>query len=217
LDVAGLSPACRVPFIRAAAQVLLTPTGTHIFGACVPKDVIEPVKSQTTIAAAALAGALASPAQALRHPVLHPRIGGQTVGAQLHDAAHGVLVRRDARLADAVERLGGEAPSRRALGLMPNRALGRLHARLVRDKRELKNAPPVSGTLQAIAACESGGDPHAVGGGGAFRGKYQFTYETWAAMGGSGDPASAPEPEQDRRAAQLYATAGPGQWPVCGR
>jgi hypothetical protein len=71
--------------------------------------------------------------------------------------------------------------------------------------------------LQAIAQCESGGDPSAVGGGGQFRGKYQFTYATWAAVGGSGDPASAPEAEQDRRAAQLYASSGAGQWPVCGQ
>jgi hypothetical protein len=75
----------------------------------------------------------------------------------------------------------------------------------------------VSGTLQAIAACESGGNPRAIGGGGAFRGKYQFTRETWAAMGGSGDPAAAPEYVQDRLATRLYATSGAGQWPVCGR
>jgi hypothetical protein len=71
--------------------------------------------------------------------------------------------------------------------------------------------------LEAIARCESGGNPSAVGGGGQFRGKYQFTYATWAAVGGSGDPAAAPEAEQDRRAAILYARSGPGQWPVCGQ
>jgi hypothetical protein len=70
--------------------------------------------------------------------------------------------------------------------------------------------------LQAIAQCESGGNPSAVGGGGQFRGKYQFTYATWAAVGGSGDPASAPEREQDERAAQLLASSGAGQWPICG-
>jgi hypothetical protein len=184
--------------------------------------VIETVKSRTTIATAALAGALASPAgaQTHAHALLHPTIGGQTVGAQLHHAGHRVLVRRDARLAAAVRRLGGDAPSRRALARMDNRELRRLHARLIRDKHDLKRAaaaPAVSGTLQAIAACESGGDPQAIGGGGAFRGKYQFTRETWAAMGGSGDPAAAPEAVQDRLAAKLYATAGAGQWPVCGR
>ena len=70
--------------------------------------------------------------------------------------------------------------------------------------------------LQAIAQCESGGDPRAIGGGGAYRGKYQFSYSTWAGVGGTGDPAAAPEAEQDRRAAMLYARSGPGQWPVCG-
>jgi hypothetical protein len=70
--------------------------------------------------------------------------------------------------------------------------------------------------LQAIAQCESGGDPRAIGGGGAYRGKYQFSYATWAGVGGSGDPAAAPEAEQDRRAAMLYDRSGPGQWPVCG-
>jgi hypothetical protein len=70
--------------------------------------------------------------------------------------------------------------------------------------------------LQAIAACESGGNPSAVGGGGAFRGKYQFDYGTWASVGGSGDPAAAPEAEQDRRAAMLLAKSGTSPWPVCG-
>jgi hypothetical protein len=74
-----------------------------------------------------------------------------------------------------------------------------------------------SGSLQAIAQCESGGNPQAVGGGGQFRGKYQFTRETWAAVGGSGDPAAAPEAEQDRRAATLYQRSGASNWPVCGR
>jgi hypothetical protein len=72
------------------------------------------------------------------------------------------------------------------------------------------------GQLATIAACESGGDPTAVGGGGLYRGKYQFTYETWQSVGGSGDPAAAPEAEQDRRASMLLARDGAGQWPVCG-
>jgi hypothetical protein len=71
--------------------------------------------------------------------------------------------------------------------------------------------------LQAIAACESGGNPSAVGGGGAYRGKYQFDQGTWASVGGSGDPAAAPEAEQDKRAAMLYARTGASSWPVCGQ
>jgi Transglycosylase-like domain len=74
----------------------------------------------------------------------------------------------------------------------------------------------VSPQLEAIAQCESGGDPTAIGGGGLYRGKYQFSVDTWQSVGGSGDPAAAPEAEQDRRAAILLARSGPGQWPVCG-
>ena len=36
------------------------------------------------------------------------------------------------------------------------------------------------------------------------------------AMGGTGDPAAAPEAEQDRIAAKLYAERGAAPWPVCG-
>jgi soluble lytic murein transglycosylase-like protein len=71
-------------------------------------------------------------------------------------------------------------------------------------------------TLDAIAACESGGNPAAVSPGGAYRGKYQFDYGTWESVGGHGDPAAAPEAEQDYRAALLYARSGPSPWPVCG-
>jgi Transglycosylase-like domain len=77
-------------------------------------------------------------------------------------------------------------------------------------------APQASPALDAIAACESGGDPTAIGGGGLYRGKYQFSYETWQSVGGNGDPAAAPEAEQDRRAAMLLARNGAGHWPVCG-
>lgn len=71
-------------------------------------------------------------------------------------------------------------------------------------------------TLESIASCESGGDPTAVSSDGTYRGKYQFDYGTWASMGGSGDPAAAPESEQDYRAAMLYAASGSSPWPVCG-
>lgn len=128
-----------------------------------------------------------------------------------------------ARLVRRVARLRDRRPSPRAL-----RAASRLTTpQLLRERRALRRqvrrlrtaartaaVPPV---LQAIAACESGGDPRAIGGGGAFRGKYQFDLGTWRAVGGSGDPASAPEAEQDRRAALLYARSGAAPWPVCGR
>ena len=74
----------------------------------------------------------------------------------------------------------------------------------------------VAAQLEAIAECESGGDPTAVSADGRYRGKYQFSLATWRAMGGTGDPAKAPEAEQDRRAAKLLAKAGTSPWPVCG-
>lgn len=91
------------------------------------------------------------------------------------------------------------------------------------DLRPEPPAPPkpepvaVPPHMEAIASCESGGDPTAVSPDGSYRGKYQFSIETWQAVGGSGDPAAAPEAEQDRLAQVLYDTAGPGQWPVCGQ
>lgn len=92
-------------------------------------------------------------------------------------------------------------------------------ARQRRQREELFASLPggVSiATLEAIAACESGGDPTIVSADGSYRGKYQFSYGTWAAVGGSGDPAAAPEAEQDYRAALLYAQSGSSPWPVCG-
>jgi Transglycosylase-like domain len=92
-------------------------------------------------------------------------------------------------------------------------------AKLRRERRELYAALPggvSQETLDAIGACESGGDPTAVSSDGTYRGKYQFDYGTWESMGGSGDPAAASESEQDYRAALLYAASGSSPWPVCG-
>jgi soluble lytic murein transglycosylase-like protein len=73
-----------------------------------------------------------------------------------------------------------------------------------------------SSTLQAIAACESGGDPTAVSADGTYHGLYQFDTGTWASVGGSGDPAAASPAEQTYRAALLYSRSGSNPWPICG-
>lgn len=85
--------------------------------------------------------------------------------------------------------------------------------------RRFGGAPnvPIPPQLEAIAHCESRGDPRAVSAGGRYRGKYQFSFATWRSVGGRGDPAAASETEQDRRAAMLYRRDGAGHWPVCGR
>ncbi len=69
----------------------------------------------------------------------------------------------------------------------------------------------------ALAQCESGGDPRAVGGGGRYFGLYQFSLGTWQGVGGSGNPAAASASEQTYRAQLLYARAGRSPWPVCGK
>ena len=88
-----------------------------------------------------------------------------------------------------------------ALGLRSGAATGRTRS--------------ASSVLSRIAACESGGNPAAVSADGRYRGKYQFSRATWRAMGGKGDPAKAPEAEQDRRAAALLAQRGTAPWPNC--
>jgi hypothetical protein len=86
-----------------------------------------------------------------------------------------------------------------------------------REREERFAALGVSiATLESIASCESGGDPAAVSSDGSYRGKYQFDFGTWESVGGSGDPAAAPEAEQDYRAALLYSRSGSSPWPICG-
>ena len=92
-------------------------------------------------------------------------------------------------------------------------------AKVRRERRELYATLPggvSQATLDAIGACESGGDPAIVSSDGTYRGKYQFDYGTWESVGGSGDPAAASEQEQDYRAALLYSQSGSSPWPVCG-
>jgi Transglycosylase-like domain/Putative peptidoglycan binding domain len=71
--------------------------------------------------------------------------------------------------------------------------------------------------MRRIAECESGGNPRATSPGGRYRGKYQFTRETWRSLGGRGDPADAPEWLQDRLALKLYRLRGTAPWPVCSK
>lgn len=69
----------------------------------------------------------------------------------------------------------------------------------------------------ALARCESGGNPRAVGGGGQYFGLYQFTLGAWRGVGGSGHPLDASSAEQTYRAKLLYLRSGAGVWPSCGR
>jgi hypothetical protein len=188
------------------------------------------MRTTTTAVLAVGATALAIPTAAqadIQSSVQVPLAGHLTVASQMHaehtELAQRRLTRKATRLADRVahardrgfsprayrRRVGDESPARLAR-----------RVRVLRSELKRASARPrpasASPTLEAIAACESGGNPNTNTGNG-FYGKFQFTLETWQSVGGTGNPAAASEAEQNRRAAMLYASAGASPWPVCGR
>jgi hypothetical protein len=181
-----------------------------------PEDVMMRPKTATALA---MAGVLLSvPAARAEDPLRHPVGDHVTVAAQMRAEAREnrreELARRALALArdvaaDNGERFDARTERRRLRGMNPNA----LRARMQELRESRFTASP---TLQAIAACESGGNP-ATDTGNGFYGKYQFTLATWQAVGGTGNPARASEAEQDRRATMLYARSGASPWPVCGR
>lgn len=66
--------------------------------------------------------------------------------------------------------------------------------------------------------CESGGDPNAIGGGGLYRGAFQFSKATWRTSPHSpgGDPIDYTYRTQAVVAVALKKRDGRGHWPVCG-
>jgi hypothetical protein len=178
-----------------------------------------PTLTTLTLAGGVLAAA-AAPASAA-NPATADLPGAGHGLAPLVAVAKTPLVTRDVRLARKVARLTGERLKpgyRTTVRSWSVTKLSRHHRHLRRELRAARRDADstASPQLEAIAACESGGNPRTDTDNG-FYGKYQFTLATWQAVGGSGNPAHASEGEQDRRAAQLLAAAGAGQWPVCGR
>jgi hypothetical protein len=199
--------------------------------------------AKTTTAVALTGTAFLLPGQALAadaatdppspaHTALRPPVGAHlSVGAQMRAAR---VARQRTRLSATAARLARRLADERDDAFSPARFRARLRgddpralrARVRELRRDLRvaarpepaapAAAAVAPHLQAIAACESGGNP-ATDTGNGFYGKYQFTQSTWASVGGSGNPAAATEAEQDQRAAMLYAREGASPWPVCGR
>lgn len=66
--------------------------------------------------------------------------------------------------------------------------------------------------------CESGRDPNAIGGGGRYRGAFQFMRSTWKAAPKSpgGDPIDHTYRTQAVVAVALKQRMGSSPWPVCG-
>ena len=71
---------------------------------------------------------------------------------------------------------------------------------------------------RSTSDCESGGDPKAIGGGGSYRGAFQFMKSTWKASPKSpgGDPINYAYKTQAVVAIALKNRDGAGHWPVCG-
>ena len=190
------------------------------------------MRTTTTImAVGATALAIPATAQAQQSAVQAPLAGHLTVASQMREhrteLAQQRLTRKAWRLADRVADVRDRGFSPRAYRRAVRDEQPERLARRVRSlRRELEDARrsrarrvrggTASPTLEAIAACESGGNP-ATNTGNGFYGKYQFTLSTWQSVGGSGNPAAASEAEQNRRAALLYAREGASPWPVCGR
>ena len=68
------------------------------------------------------------------------------------------------------------------------------------------------------AQCESGKDPNAVGGGGDYRGAFQFLKKSWrqAPKSPGGDPIDYGYKTQAVVAVALKKRMGTKPWPVCG-
>jgi peptidoglycan hydrolase-like protein with peptidoglycan-binding domain len=101
-------------------------------------------------------------------------------------------------------------------GVIGPATLGALGISAKPARANLRAVSDPEAELAKIAECESGGDPTAVSADGHYRGKYQFTRATWRWLGGTGDPAKAPEATQDAMAAKLLSLRGTAPWPVCG-
>jgi Transglycosylase-like domain len=71
---------------------------------------------------------------------------------------------------------------------------------------------------RSTAECESGRDPNAIGGGGSYRGAFQFMKSTWRRSPKSpgGDPIDYPYKTQAVVAVALKNRDGAGHWPNCG-
>jgi hypothetical protein len=114
-------------------------------------------------------------------------------------AGPATLRRLGLRVTSAGYATGGSSPS---------------HRHRHRNRRRARVKLPA--VLRKIAQCESGGNPRAVSRTGRYRGKYQFSMDTWHAWGGRGDPIDAAEATQDRIALRLYRARGTAPWPNCG-
>lgn len=141
---------------------------------------------------------------------------------QRHDLFVGRNLLTEVRVAEGTPQPPTAADLRRAIWRMQKRWTTWLRTsargRAVLFKLKVGKEVPgwAKAYLRSIAQCESHNNPRAVGGGGAYRGMYQFSVRTWYVVGGTGDPAAAPRHEQTWRAWLLLSRHGAAHWPACG-
>jgi hypothetical protein len=118
--------------------------------------------------------------------------------------------------------LGSEAASAGTGGLGPDRPAKSSKAEDDGDKYDRIWENDVSGAekrwARQTAECESGGDPKAIGGGGTYRGAFQFMKSTWRTSPKSpgGDPIDYDYRTQAVVAVMLKREMGSSPWPNCG-
>ena len=80
-----------------------------------------------------------------------------------------------------------------------------------------KVSPQNKRWARRVSECESGRNPNALGGGGAYRGAFQFSRETWvnSPQSPGGDPVAYSYRTQAFVAVRLKTRDGNGHWPSC--
>jgi hypothetical protein len=120
-----------------------------------------------------------------------------------------VADRADAASSGGVSLESGSEDERETSGTKNKAKYNRLWDRVsVRDRKWARRT----------AECESGRDPDAIGGGGRYRGAFQFMRSTWKSSPRSpgGDPIAYPYKTQAVVAVALKRRDGAGHWPNCG-
>lgn len=159
--------------------------------ACTPVDATESHSPQTTTPEATT---LASAMVSLPIPTPHPAPASVTQAAPSSAEI----------AAERLRATGGDRASRGA-------------ARTAVPAPPRPRVRPSGDVWSALAACESGGNPSAHGGGGRYHGAFQFSLATWRSLGYGGDPHEHPYEVQLEAARRLQARSGWGQWPGCAR
>jgi hypothetical protein len=204
--------------MRPTTTTALALAGTALAlpaGVALAETTEDPPSPAESALAAPFAGHLSMTAQmrAERREVLVERLTPRIIRTERKTArVKGVEFSRRA----AERRLLGESPKELRAELKQSRRELRAAAATAPAGQAAAGSASAPGHLQAIAACESGGN-YSTNTGNGFYGAYQFTQSTWESVGGTGNPAAASPAEQDRRAAMLYAQQGSSPWPVCGR